>query len=327
MATFIKEEPLEIDELHNLDLKISQFNQEKSLIEKQFDSEHHYLNNINESVFLTDFDDSIDQIDNLAPFSNSNSNPNHNDLQIEDLINKINNPTQTRQPQKSFYKEKDKSEKLVKCLNLNLKQNQDQIALEKKKVLTALLESAKEKSLNSKMSKYEAFNLSEEARLLKKLDKHLAEEDCSNNLHELSRFRAKLELRSLKRKNHSKIFDIDSYVNELIDREKMRQNNFKIEPEKMLEDDELDDDVIFQSATLKTNVNTEDNLNDSACEVIEIRRVLDRFNHKKFKFKSQNLENFEANNLYHQFQMTIGMVESRNDDIKCLISPYTNKYA
>lgn len=99
---------------------------------------------------------------------------------------------------------------------------QHQIATEKKRILTSLLEISKEKNtlnLSESNNNNEPFSKTFETKIYFKLDHQFnSNQSCSS---ELRRFKCKLELRRLKRKKHIKLFDIDSYVNELIDREKI----------------------------------------------------------------------------------------------------------
>ena len=77
-------------------------------------------------------------------------------------------------------------------------------------------------------------------------------------------------------------------------------------------------DVIFEYKTLKTNAYE---TIDSKAEVIEITRVLDRFKKEKPTWTVVVRPDIVS----YLDQMPIGMVESRNEDIKCLVSPFTNK--
>lgn len=201
-----------------------------------------------------------------------------------------------------------KTDPKLKLLN---KQKQEQLALEKKKILISLYESAKE---NKKVDKlfdsnfhYEPLSSADESKLLYQMKSILDTDSQSlspTRLYTYRRFKSKLELRKLKRSNHLPLFDIDSYVNELIDSEKFSTNS---EPTQQ--------DVIFESETLATNLSIG---KESDCEIIAIKRVLDRF-----KTNSRRLINHAQETYLNRF--LIGMVESRNDDVKCIISPFTNK--
>ena len=68
----------------------------------------------------------------------------------------------------------------------------------------------------------------EEDTLLVKLTE-LINQSGDQDMFSVKQLRAKLELRRLKRKKRVKVFDIDSYVNELIDREKMSAKAIKRE--------------------------------------------------------------------------------------------------
>ena len=187
---------------------------------------------------------------------------------------------------------------------------------------------------------WEDFDLVEEKRIREKLNEYLEDEEKLKNkatgyqLSALKRLRTKLELRNKKRNSFIKLFDIDSYTNELIDREKANKS-YQIKKEALAltspftglnnpEDNGQDGnaDVIYERKTLKTNISEK----DSSVEIIEITRILDRFKNEKFSSTlpdtSQNEKQF-----YYLNQMPIGCVENRNDDIKCILSPFTNKSA
>jgi hypothetical protein len=138
------------------------------------------------------------------------------------------------------------------------------------------------------------FKVDEEEVILNKLNK-LTDDETFNlkAKDDLKRYRSKLNLRRLKRLKRLKCFDIDTYTNELIDSETNSNSHLKIE-------------------TSPSNKNTSD------IDIIAINycRVLDRFEApKKRKLQFPNIED-----LY-----MVSIVEFRNDDVKCLISPYTNK--
>lgn len=107
----------------------------------------------------------------------------------------------------------------------------------------------------------------------------------------VARLRCKLNLRKLKRQKRLKIFDIDSMTNELIDSEK----------------------TSLQPTPCKETLMTIDSNNSTDIEVISINRILDRFNSSKKK------------DYFTHFQCTVGLVEFRNEDVKCLISPFSNQ--
>ncbi|CAF0807770.1 unnamed protein product [Brachionus calyciflorus] len=316
MSTFIKEEPLELDEYNDINTNSNQIisNENETYIDKKFESELHYLqsmsNNIlgnsNLSMELLEDIEMFEKLPNIEPLIHK-----QNEISISDIVSKINlNKIHVEKPVKQ-----NENSKKIENQNDFLKQQKELIALEKKKILHSLIE--KENShMDSKINKYESMNLDEEEKLLKKLNKYLENKSVQDS--QLARLRAKLNIRKLKRKNHVKIFDIDSYVNELIDQEKasllnlVKQN--KIKPELNhnfmdINNYELDSDIIFESASLQTS----DNL-----EIIEVSRVLDRFKSKKTKFHHHEITMYDV-------QPRIGLVEARNDDIKCLISPYTNQ--
>lgn len=183
------------------------------------------------------------------------------------------------------------------------------------------------------MNLTEGFNLDEEKRIKRLLDEYLLlspENDVMNQASNssgddderkvaLRRLRAKLNLRDLKRAQHIKLFDIDSYTNELIDRERLRRKQLAATSK---ENENNQPDVIFEYKTLKTSAYSNDS--SSTPEVIEITRVLDRFKREK---PTYIVTHSCAHDSIVSFldRMPIGMVESRNDDIKCLFSPFTNK--
>ncbi len=187
----------------------------------------------------------------------------------------------------------------------------------------SLIESANEKNKDSLLashSQYEPLSVADETIVNLKLERKLESITEDTNLDVYRRLKCKLDLRRLKRKNHIKLFDIDSYVNELIDREKMTRSN-EIKKEKNQKNNheytgEVDDDdiIIFENETLKSVDNT-----SSGCEIIAVKNVLDRFKNSTKGFQLDL-------NYKTTFQMPIGMVQTRNDDIKCIISPMTNKF-
>ncbi len=188
------------------------------------------------------------------------------------------------------------------------KQNHEQLAIEKKRLLISLYESAREKKTDKILDSNfhcEPLSSNDENKLLFQMRSILDTEQESltpTKLYTYRRFKTKLELRKLKRINHLPLFDIDSYVNELIDNEKLS-----------IKSEEDQDDIIFESETLKTNLEGK----DSDCQIVAIKRVLDRFKSNSKRINHKNLSNLN--------RFLIGMVESRNDDVKCLISPFTKK--
>ena len=188
------------------------------------------------------------------------------------------------------------------------KQNHEQLAIEKKRLLISLYESAKKKKTDKILDSnfhYEPLSSNDENKLLFQMRSILDTDEKSlspTKLYTYRRFKTKLELRKLKRVNHLPLFDIDSYVNELIDSEKLS-----------VKSEENQDDIIFESETLKTNLEEK----DSDCQIVAIKNVLDRF--------STNSKGIIRKNEANSNRFLIGMVESRNDDVKCLISPFTNK--
>jgi len=202
---------------------------------------------------------------------------------------------------------------------------QEHLAKEKRRILLSLVESAKEKKMDSLLpahSQYEPLSVADEHSVYLRLKRKLESMPEEASLEAYRRLKCKLDLRRLKRKNHMKLFDIDSYVNELIDREKISKSR-RVKSEQLEANcsesniNEADDgDVImFEKETLKS---VDDS--SSGCEIIAVKDVLDRF-----KFASHSFQ-YGLNYKSTSFQMPIGMVQARNDDIKCVLSPMTNKY-
>lgn len=293
MELQIKEEPVEYQDESTFDERPAQSDSQMSLLDSQYNSELKYLNSFND--LFTSFSDDKLLIESMELTFDSlehvKSNK-KNDFSIMDALNQIQSDNKLSQVQAKPTLNKIDDQLKVK----NLKQKQQQIALEKKKILISLLETEK-KSENSNQH-FEHINSCDENKILLKLNSIL--EDSNHNLSPtklncLKRFRSKLELRKLKREQHLQLFDIDSYVNELIDSEKL---SFK--PAK-----NQDDDIIFECETLKSTVDKNEP------EIVATTCVLDRFRSINRKFESS--------------RFSIGMVQSRNDDVKCLLSPLTNK--
>lgn len=177
------------------------------------------------------------------------------------------------------------------------------------------------------MNLTEGLNLDEEKRIRRLLDEYLLSQENDVNQDErkaaLMRLRAKLNLRDIKRSQHIKLFDIDSYTNELIDREQLRRKQHASTTSTSVKENESNQpDVIFEYKTLKTSAYSNDS--SSTPEVIEITRVLDRFKREKPTYIVTHSSAHDSRVSFLD-RIPIGMVESRNDDIKCLLSPFTNK--
>jgi len=191
---------------------------------------------------------------------------------------------------------------------------------QKRRILILLVESAKEKKLDSLMAahnQHEPLTQNDEAKIISSLSRKIeaieADHQQHENLFAYRRLRRKLELRKLKRKKHLKLFDIDSYVNELIDREKdaikQRLNS---------EGNTENEAILFETdEAIKSSLDMNEN---SDCEIVAIKRVLDRFKFKNFIKPAQFDFNYK-----NVITMPIGLVEKRNDDVKCVLSPFTNK--
>jgi len=162
------------------------------------------------------------------------------------------------------------------------KQNHEQLAIEKKRLLISLYESANEKKTDKLLDSnfhYEPLSSNDENKLLFQMRSILdtGEESLSpTKLYTYRRFKTKLELRKLKRVNHLPLFDIDSYVNELIDSEKLS-----------VKSGVNHDDIIFESETLKTNLEEK----NSDCQIVAIKNVLDRFSTNSKRISHQNEAN------------------------------------
>ena len=303
MAIQIKEEPLDFNENNLSDLD-----------EIDFISELSYIANNGSAKFIPQdtFSFSIsDALNKMEMSKAQNSQLKKLPIPITKSTNQLTKP---------------KSQRL---------EPQEALALEKKKILQSLSQIAKEKKIDPSLSasRYEFFNLDQEKRVLCKLKKHISDMENSNHNDKnrvcaLRRFKVKLELRKLKREKHLKLFDLDSYVNELLDSEKLSQKEIKNENDvqqgfvNQIKDEVLygdmggeEDDVIFESETLATNLGDNEN---SECEIISVKRVLDRF-----KYSTRKQSNYDTHLKYGNI-MFIGMVETRNDDVKCVLSPYSN---
>jgi len=340
---YIKDEPVEPTEEANYHQN-NDFDYSSTAniisIDDQFDTELVYLNNICENVFNLNEED-----ENLLKDFHSNKT----DIQNTDIIGKCNDGLLSQVLLKSDrFLENEKREKLVEkdstsnssLIENNVSSNKannsfkkEQLVLEKKKVLMAILESSRNQDSIDELD--EPLSLIDEKRILNQLVQILNQSESegeseknkqSDKITALRRLKCKLELRNLKRKKRQKLFDIDSYVNELIDRErfsfKKTLGEFSANPEEnnLRQNKELannhDNDVIFEKETLKTSF---DSNGGSSCQIIAIKQVLDRFN---IAVKADVYDQSER----HTFFMPIGFIVIRNEDVKCLISPLTNKY-
>jgi hypothetical protein len=322
-AFYIKDEPVELEEPNYFD----DGNKPKTRLEMQIESEEYYLTNLDQEVLNGEGDFSdlnelmhIGGLNFISPANKQlpNSKSGHFISEDDRFFNNSGSPPDSHTRSKI------------------IDPRQEKLALEKKQILAALNEQLKlEKNFLAKINNYKTLSASDENKLLENLNRFF--DNCKNRseeiisekvLTDLMRFRAKLEMRSLKRKKSLKVFNLDAYVNELIDREKHNMMNaikkwHGPSPKKQFSASFLtdDDDIIFEGSTLKTSESEANN----GCEIIELVRVLDRFNDKKFKFSQFN-EPFSDNKVRHNLFAPIGMVESRNEDVKCLISPYSKKF-
>jgi hypothetical protein len=360
MSFVIKEEPQEFDNRHfDNDENVKQ-----SFIDQRITAEEFYLRNIEQNVILLGeerYDDiqdmmsSIDQMDVSALLlADKITHLKSNAFMFGEVMDKINvyrqvdEPKNDNKPMISSTNLKSKLNRNKSTQNLMTNKNnnnnkidsrQEQIAQEKKRILAILNEHAKqEKSFIEKINNSEPLSRKDEEILLKGINNFLINEEKEQqeelkiddeSLCTLRRLRAKLGLRKMKRKKHVKLFDLDSFVNELIDRENhskklkiKKDNNQSDQIESSENSNSSDTDVIFEDTALKTSFNSTNNNND--VEIIELVRVLDRFKDKKLKYGSPCYYSEERNSSMN-LSSPIGIVHSRNDDIKCIISPFSNK--
>ena len=357
MAFFIKDEPVEYEE--NLDNQTYTENSSCiTLVEKNFESESFFLKNLQENVFNTKNDEDMELFAEIMKEANQNCAGDLNlvdrrqEISIEKVLSIINVPRKEDEEEESHQIERNLTTKnnkkfeITNAKKLSLKQQQiEKIAFEKKRILASIVESAKE-DRNAKTlfnTRYEKLSEKEEKQILSQLDGIFFDDNSELSLREkldpnlisrLRRFRSKLGIRELKRSKHIKLFDIDSYVNELIDGEKMNDLNrnnqdslakvkTETQEEKIFENcrkevtsEDEDDSIIFEHETLKESLNTD---GTNTFEIVAVTRVLDRFNSKR---KNNNSSFFCSPT---SMRMPVGIVEFRNDDIKCVISPFSQK--
>ena len=352
MAFFIKEEPIEYSDESPAQITASsnETNNASTSLDKNFESESFYLHKLNENVLNSISNEDMELFSELMTPNSSIQDiaidrTRSNQIVIEDILEKIG---QDYQPV-SKYAKSSEDQKNAHDDTVTSKEAQDsllkqqlleKLAFEKKRILMSLIETAKEKNAaQNSTHQLEKLSLKEENTILNQLTNLVelgkGEENSleMSDVFRLHRFKAKLEVRSLKREKHVKLFDIDSYVNELIDSEKTAQLNqikhsrlIKQEHDRLCgnetagsaentnteenEANDQDNEIIFEHETLKESLDGTNN-----CQIVAVTRVLDRFNSKT------NIVNYDM----YLNQMPIGMVESRNDDIKCVISPFSKK--
>ena len=182
---------------------------------------------------------------------------------------------------------------------------------------TSITTQAKPTTFESMKCDYDSMNLAGEDIVLNQLNYLFSNEEILKKLstkfrHALTRYRCKLNLRKLKRVKRLKLFDIDAYTNELIDSEKSH---------KQVQKEEVDVKPIHHQLQVSNisslNSNSNKNNSNNDVEIIAVYRVLDRFNKLNKKFDQFN---YSLN-----LSFKIGLIEYRNDDIKCIVSPYTKK--
>ena len=243
MEPFIKSEPIDYDENNNNFEEFSPFVSEttkpvQTYVESQYQSEQYYINNI-ENVLLdnSQFDADAYDLMNDIMLSAGKSGlvakplPERN-INLLDAFVQINNSSNSLFKNNDSDKPANISFNKPKALNSEIQKPkmQEQLAREKKRILLSLIESAsnEKKSLVQDYVQHEPLSQDEEDTLLVKLTE-LINQSGDQDMFSVKQLRAKLELRRLKRKKRVKVFDIDSYVNELIDREKMSAKAIKRE--------------------------------------------------------------------------------------------------
>jgi hypothetical protein len=221
----------------------------------------------------------------------------------------------------------------------------EQLAIEKKRILDAIVANAKQQMEDKKMGldsmAHEKLSIDQENLYLKRLSlldsieptKWNGSNKTSTNESALRRLKAKLALRKLKRQRHIKLFNIDSYTNELIDNERrsieyqQRQHLAALKCEKEETESNDDDITIIEFDTLMTDSTT----NSNNCELVATERILDRFKRHHWNVSPMTINT--PYNCQHylnllrkqQIEIPIGLVSTRSEDFKCLISPLTGE--
>ena len=311
MEFTIKDEPVDYEDDH----RSAPLVQPKSSLDKNFDLEMTYLRNVEDNCML---DDECQELFNEMAIKPSIVETTAKTIDVQNVFKRMNES----RPSKQITRQASTTSNIQRVAEgpFTSKSNlQDHLKIlsEKNRILKTLSELAKEQLVST--DHLELLSVSEEAKLLKMLKEILRRIETGDpnfplgqqlmsrspgTIFALIRLRRKLELRSYKRDKHVRIFDIDSYVNELIDREKAsRRHEFKLS---VAPSDENDNDVIFDTEILKT---TGDGSGSSDCEIVAVKSVLDRF-------KSSFVTSHDHS--------TIGIVQSRVDDVKCILSPLTN---
>lgn len=347
MEFFVKDEPVEYDEENSKNNNCGGV----TLVEKNFEAESFFLKNLQENILSSNNEEEMEFFAEHMKQVTSNRDVNkldlrHQEISIEKVLSLIN---------VSEERQKDEEERATeKRLNFNNNTNieifsakkltekqkeQEKIALEKKRILISLVEAAKEdKAIKDLFENcYDRLSENQETQILRQLNEIFENAESEsllkekgvnpNQIFRLRRFRRKLEIRELKRKKHIKLFDIDSYTNELIDSEKMNDSHrvnhdiwtIKAETQELncKDENEMEDEsVIFEYETLKESIDKDGSKN---FEIVAVTRVLDRFNTKS---KNSNFSDFCSP---ISMRMPLGIVEFRNDDIKCLKSPFSQK--
>jgi hypothetical protein len=259
-----------------------------------------------DDILTNTFDDIDFNIDELfdqktSPTQTVTQSGCQNDLKIENIFNKLVN----NQNHNNFIKNERKSKKrkfnLIQKQQKIEKYNEAFISNDSSSCSSSSTTQVTQTTFESLKCDYDSLSLAGENLILNKLNLVLSNEEnlkkLSNNLkYALTRFKCKLNLRRLKRLKRLKLFDIDSYTNELIDSEKSRK--------------EIANEEEKQKQHLQVSTSNND------VEVIAVYRVLDRFN----KLKKNNQFGYSLD-----LSFKIGLIEYRNDDIKCVVSPFTKK--
>jgi hypothetical protein len=338
MITTFKNEPIDCDD-ENYQLDISKFIKTNENLINEFSLDD-ILTNTYDDIDLN-IDDKVNGFLNLTNelFNHSTTttpisiNQRQNDFNIENIFNKLVNNNNNNNNKSTFSGTINIADIKLKNDNLKIKNQKRKLYLQK------INNSIKETFISNESSSssttttttpqqpsskvlstfeslkcdFDVMNITDEELLLNKLDNLFSNDDnikkLSNNVKfSLTRYKCKLNLRRIKRLKRLKLFDIDSYTNELIDSEKSRkqiENNEEKKQHLQI--------TLSNNGSLNTNNN---NSNNNEVEIIAVYRVLDRFN----KLKKNNQFSYSFDLSYK-----IGLIEYRNDDIKCIVSPFTKK--
>ena len=307
MEVTIKAEPVDFEDDQRSSPAVQSF------LDKNFQLEMAYLRNVEDGAMMDDQE--CQQLFDEMTIRPWLPEPVSATIDVQNVFKRMNDTRQSQsQPTKASLKPVSGQLKVAEgpFPSRNL-QDHLKVLSEKNRILKTLSELAKEQLVSH--HHLEHLSVSEETKLLKLLKVILQRLESGDpdfalgqqllvkspsTVFALVRLRRKLELRSYKRDKHVRLFDIDSYVNELIDREKAsRRHELKCSADHP-------DEVIYEAELLKT---TGDGSSD--CEIVAVKSVLDRF--KSFYTASPH------------DHLSIGIVQSRVDDVKCLLSPLTHR--